>query len=183
MTRECHVRFCERLRGQFPRPTHHFGMKAHIGADADSGLVHSVHATPANESDVGHTHELLHGQERRVHADAGYAGVAWRDKIVAAQDAGRIRTDVTWLVAARKGKVKAMPDGLLKDLTVAVEHAKAQVRARVEHAFHIVKNLFGHRKVSYKGLAKNHARLYSLFALANLVIARRPLLAAGIGAP
>lgn len=158
-------------------------MKADIGADADSGLVHSVHATPANESDVGHTHELLHGQERRVHADAGYAGVARRDKIVAAQDAGRIRTDVTWLVAARKGKVKAMPDGLLKDLTVAVEHAKAQVRARVEHAFHIVKNLFGHRKVSYKGLAKNHARLYSMFALANLVIARRPLLAAGIGAP
>lgn len=48
MTRECHVRFCERLRGQFPRPTHHFGMKAHIGADAESGLVHSVAGTPAN---------------------------------------------------------------------------------------------------------------------------------------
>ena len=60
----------------------HFGMKAHIGVDAESGLVHSVHATAANESDVAHTHELLHGQEERVHADAGYTGVDKRAEII-----------------------------------------------------------------------------------------------------
>jgi len=68
-------------------------------------------------------------------------------------------------------------------LTVTLERQKAQIRARVEHPFHIVKNLFGHKKVSYKGLAKNRARMYSLFALANLVIAKTSLLRlAGVSA-
>ena len=63
MTRECHVRFCERLRGQFPRPTHHFGMNAHIGVDDESGLVHSVVGTAANVADVTQVDKLLHGDE------------------------------------------------------------------------------------------------------------------------
>jgi IS5 family transposase len=157
----------------------HFGMKAHIGADADSGLVHSLHTTPANESDVAHAHELLHGQEERMHADAGYTGVDKRPEIVAAQTEGRIDADITWHVAAKRGAVQAMAEGFHKELTVAVERKKAQIRARVEHPFHVVKNLFRHRKVSYRGLAKNTARLFSLFALANLVIAKRPLLQLG----
>jgi transposase, IS5 family len=164
----------------------HFGMKAHIGVDADSGLVHSVHATAANESDVAHTHELLHGQEQRVHADAGYGGVHKREEIVQAQKQGRIRGDVRWFVAAKRGTVKAMAEGPLKALTLLLEHKKAQIRALVEHPFHVVKNLFRYRKVSYRGLAKNEARLYAQFALANLVLARRhPLYAriTGIGAP
>jgi IS5 family transposase len=162
---------------------YYFGKKAHIGADADSGLVHSVHVTSANESDVANTHELLHGQEHRVHADAGYTGVAKREEIVKAQAEGRIRADVAWLVAAKRGTMVAMANGVHKRLAVLVERKKAQIRARVEHPFHVVKNLFRHKKVSYRGLAKNEARMYSLFALTNLVIAKRPLLRlAGVSA-
>jgi IS5 family transposase len=82
---------------------------------------------------------------------------------------------VKWRVAAKRGKIKAMQDGALKDLVIALERTKAQIRARVEHPFHVVKNLFRHRKVRYKGLFKNTAQLFSLFALANLVIARNRL--------
>lgn len=163
----------------------HFGMKAHTGVDAESGLVRSVHATAANESDVAHTNELLHGKEKQVHADAGYTGVDKRDEIKRAQDEGGIRTDVTWHVAAKRGKIQSMPEGLLKELTVAVERKKAQIRARVEHPYHVLKNLFGYKKVSYRGLAKNAARLFAQFALVNLVLAKRALLDAktqGIGA-
>jgi IS5 family transposase len=163
----------------------HFGMKAHIGVDAESGLVHSVHATAANESDVAHTHELLHGQEERVHADAGYISVDKREEIAKAQADGAIRADIQWHVATKRGLIKAMPEGMLKDLTVAVEHRKAQIRALVEHPFHVIKNLFRYKKVSYRGLKKNGARLYAQFALANLVLAKRALLddrVQGIGA-
>ena len=154
----------------------HFGMKAHTGVDAQSGLVHSVHATPANESDVAHTHELLHGQEERVHADAGYTGVDKREEIKQAQDKGEIRKDISWHVAAKRGKVQGLPEGPLKALTTALEHKKAQVRARVEHPYHVLKNLFRYKKVSYRGLAKNAARLFTQFALVNLVLAKRALL-------
>ena len=163
----------------------HFGMKAHTGVDAQSGLVHSVHATPANESDVAHTHELLHGQEERVHADAGYTGVDKREEIKQAQDKGEIRKDISWHVAAKRGKVQGLPEGPLKALTTALEHKKAQVRARVEHPYHVLKNLFRYKKVSYRGLAKNAARLFTQFALVNLVLAKRALLdkqTQGIGA-
>ena len=135
----------------------YFGMKAHIGADADSGLVHSVHVTSANESDVAHAHELLHGQERDVYADAGYAGVQKRDEIIRAQQAGKIRPDVKWSVATGRAKLKGMAQGSLKDLTQALERVKAQIRARVEHPFHVAKNLFKHKKARYKGLAKSGA--------------------------
>lgn len=155
----------------------HFGMKVHIGADADSGLVHSLHTTAANESDIAHTHHLLHGEESRVHLDAGYTGVERRDEIKQAQGQGTIRADVSWNVAAKRSTIEKMPAGRWKDLTKAVERKKAQIRARVEHPFHVVKNLFGHKKTPYKGLAKNTAQMFSLFGLANLVIAKKPLLA------
>ncbi|MFS8978564.1 IS5 family transposase [Cupriavidus necator] len=155
----------------------HFGMKAHVGADADSGLVHSLHTTAANESDIAHTHHLLHGEESQVHLDAGYTGVERRDEIKQAQGQGTIRADISWHVAAKRSKVEKMPAGRWKDLTKAVERKKAQIRARVEHPFHVVKNLFGHKKTRYKGLAKNTAQMFSLFGLANLVIAKKPLLA------
>ena len=155
----------------------HFGMKAHIGADAESGLVHSVHVTAANESDVAHTHELLHGQETEVFADAGYTGVEKREEVIQAQEADQIGKDLTWHVAVKRGKIKAMPEGPLKDLVKRIEYMKAQVRARVEHPFHVVKNLFKHKKARYKGLAKNAAQMFSLFGLANLVLAKKSLLA------
>jgi transposase, IS5 family len=148
----------------------YFGMKAHIGVDAQSGLVHRVTGTAANVADIAQTHELLHGGEKTVHADAGYLGVEKREEI-AAGHAG-----VEWQVAAKRGKIKAMAEGVAKEMAQQVERLKAQVRARVEHPFHVLKNLFRHRKTRYRGLAKNTAQLHSLFALVNLFLARRALL-------
>ena len=131
-------------------------------------VTHSVVGTAANVSDVSQAHALLHGHEEDAFGDAGYLGVDKRDEMMGAT--------VKWHVAAKRGKIKAMQEDPLKDLMVALERTKAQIRARVEHPFHVVKNLFRHRKVRYKGLAKNTAQLFSLFALANLVIAKKQLL-------
>lgn len=149
----------------------YFGMKAHVGVDVQSGLVHTVSGTAANVADIAQTHALLHGQEKEVFADAGYLGVERRGEIVARCQG------VEWYVAAKRGKVRAMAEGILKELTQELEKLKSRVRARVEHPFHIIKNLFKHRKTRYKGLAKNTAQLHTLFALANLVIAKQRLLA------
>ena len=81
------------------------------------------------------------------------------------------------LVAAKRGRIKAMSQGPIKQLTGELEKLKASVRARVEHPFHVIKNLFGFRKLRYRGLAKNTAQLHTLFALANLVLTKRSLLA------
>lgn len=148
----------------------YFGMKAHIGVDAKSGLVHSVSTTAANVSDVAQAHTVLHGEEHEVFADAGYQGVEKRPEVAAQHP------EVQWHVAAKRGKIKAMAEGLLKELHKGLEKVKAQIRAIVEHPFHILKNLFGFRKVRYRGLAKNTAQLFTLFALVNLVRAKRSLL-------
>ena len=99
-----------------------------------------------------------------------------REEITQAQAEGDIRSDLNWHVAMRRGTLKKMLEGEYKELITALEHAKAQVRARVEHPFHVVKNLFGHKKARYKGLAKNQAQLFSLFGLGNLVLAKQQLL-------
>ena len=160
----------------------HFGMKMHTGVDADSGLVHSVVCTAANESDVAHAHELLHGQEHVVGADSGYTGVHKREEIVQAQQDGQLRRDIQWNIAMKPGTLRGMAEGPLKALTQICERIKARVRAKVEHPYHVIKNLFGYRKVSYRGLAKNAARAKVHAALANLYLARRRLVPAGIGA-
>lgn len=146
----------------------HFGMKAHIGVDAQSGLVHTLIGTAANVSDVTQAQGLLHGEETAVFGDAGYQGVEKR-----AENTG---APVEWHIAMRPGKRRALPDTPLGDLQEQLERAKASIRAKVEHPFHVVKNLFRHRKTRYKGLAKNTAQLFSLFGFANLVLARRWLL-------
>ena len=145
----------------------YFGMKAHIGADRDSKLVHTVVVTAANVADITQTAELLHGEEQQVHADAGYTGVEKRAEIVA------LERKIDWQIAGKRGLIKAMAEGTEKAARKAVEKAKAAVRAFVEHPFHIVKNLFRHRKVRYRGLAKNGHQLYTLFGLANVVIGAR----------
>ena len=150
----------------------HFGMKAHIGVDAESGLVHTVLGTAANVSDLACAAQALHGKEAAAYVDAGYIGVEKRPEVMDQHP------QTQWIVAAKRGKVKALPEGRIKELTKELERLKAQVRAKVEHAFHVVKNLFGFRKVRYRGLAKNTAQLYTLFALANLVLAKRRLLTA-----
>lgn len=147
----------------------YFGMKAHIGVDAHSGLVHTVIGTAGNVSDISQAQALLHGEEQAAFGDAGYQGVDKRPESAEAT--------VTWQVAEKRSKVKALAGTALGDLVAQVEHAKASVRAKVEHPFHVVKNLFKHRKTRYQGLAKNTAQLLTLFGLANLILARRWLLA------
>src|SRR5690349_22459580 len=110
---------------------------------------------------------VLHGAEVDVFADAGYIGA---DKRPEHED-----RDVCWNIAIKRSIIKALPKGL-RDLAEPVERALSQVRAVVEHPFHIVKNLFRHKKLRYRGLAKNTAQLHTLFALANLVIAKKVLL-------
>ena len=152
----------------------HFGMKAHIGVDMDSGLVHTVSATAAHVADIAQTAVLLHGEEKVVFADAGYLGVEKRAEIMANHP------EVTFHVAAKRGKIKAMAEGELKEAVQQLEKIKAQVRAFVEHPFHVIKNLFGHQKVRYRGIAKNLAQLQTLFALTNLYLARRALAGAAM---
>ena len=147
----------------------HFGMKAHIGVDADSGLVHTVVGTAANVNDVTQASGLVHGEEADVFADAGYQGVSKREET---QD-----IDANWHVAMRPGKRRALdkatPMGAVLD---KLEHVKASIRAKVEHPFRVIKRQFGHVKVRYRGLAKNTAQLHTLFALSNLWMVRRTLL-------
>jgi len=145
----------------------HFGMKAHIGVDVDSGLVHTVTTTAANEADVEQVEELLHGKEEVVHADAGYSGAQTRVE----------RKGLRWEIAAKRGRIKAMKDGREKRALEKNEKRKASIRARVEHPFRVIKRQFGLMKVRFRGLAKNTAHVITLFALSNLWMARRRLMA------
>ena len=122
--------------------------------------------TAANVADVTQVEHLLHGQEKQVHADAGYTGAP-----------KRVKRKLTWSIAEKRGRIKALPEGMLKAATQELERRKAQVRAFVEHPFRVVKRQFGYVKVRYRGLAKNTAQLLTLFALSNLWMARRRLLA------
>jgi IS5 family transposase len=144
----------------------HFGMKAHIGVDADSGLVHTVIGTAANVGDVTQGHALLHGQEQVVFADAGYQGAPKRDEA----------TGVHWHIAIRPGKRKQQKHTPWGALAEQAEKLKASVRAKVEHPFRVIKRQFGHTKVRYRGLKKNTAQLMTLFALSNIWMARKTLL-------
>ncbi|MBP6614898.1 MAG: IS5 family transposase, partial [Aquabacterium sp.] len=130
----------------------HFGMKAHIGVDADSGLVHTVRGTSGNVSDVVEGNSLLHGQETDVYADAGYQGAEKRP------DA---KKDVTWHVAMRPGKRRALDkdNKPIDALIEQVEKIKASIRAKVEHPFRVIKRQFGYTKVRYRGLMKNTLQL------------------------
>jgi transposase, IS5 family len=151
----------------------YFGMRAHVGADMESGLVHSVAATAANTTEISVVADLLHGEEKSGFGDAGYTGVNKREEVLARSPG------MEWHVAVKRGRMKAMREGVLKEKIRELEKLKASVRAKVEHVFHVVKNLFGYRKVRYRGLAKNSAQLHTLFALANLFLVRRTLLKEG----
>jgi len=147
----------------------YFGMKAHIGTDRDSGMVHTVISTAANVSDISQAADLLHGNETQVHADAGYVGLEKRPEVQREDPEGRI----DWQISCRRHKVKSLPEGEEKERILKVEKAKASVRAFVEHPFHLLKNIFKHRKTRYRGLEKNHHQLQVLFGLGNLVVAAR----------
>ena len=145
----------------------HFGMKAHIAVDAESGLVHTVTTTAANEADIEQVADLLHGKEQQVWADSGYRGAQKRIN----------RDDLQWNIAARPSDIAKMPEGRAKTRVHKQEHSKASVRAKVEHPFRVIKRQFGLMKVRFKGLAKNTAHVITLFALSNLWMARKKLMA------
>ena len=146
----------------------YFGMKAHIGVDVESGLVHSVQGTAGSTNDVVQANSLLHGDETEAWGDAGYQGAEKRP------DA---RKGVRWNIAMRPGKRRQLDKSETIDaLTDKLERLKASIRAKVEHPFRVIKRQFGHVKVRYRGLAKNTAQLHTMFALSNLWMARRPLM-------
>jgi IS5 family transposase len=144
----------------------YFGMKAHVGVDAESGLVHTVIGTAANVHDINVAPALLHGEETSVYADAGYQGIEKREQ------AGSTR----WHVAMRPSKRRKLnlsdPVDAIYD---KIERLKAGIRAKVEHPFRILKRQFGYMKTRYRGLAKNTAQITTLFALGNLWMMRKAL--------
>ena len=145
----------------------YFGMKAHVGTDLATGVVHSLVTTPANAPDVKQVDALLNGSESDVYADAGYQGA---DKYTDAS--------VNWHIAMRPGKRRALDKGTpLGQMMHKLETVKAQIRAKGEHAFRVIKCQFGFTKVRYRGLAKNTAKLHTLFMLGNLWLVRKRLLA------
>jgi transposase, IS5 family len=145
----------------------YFGMKAHIGVDAHSGLVHSVVGTAANVNDLNVAGALLHGDEEAAFGDAGYQGVHKRPEA----------KGPTWHVAMRPGKRKKLNPFIEPEFVAErVEQMKASIRAKVEHPFRVLKRQFGFTKVRYRGLAKNTAQIVTLFALSNLWMARRRLM-------
>ena len=152
---------------------YYFGMTAHIGVDAGSGLVHTAVFTPANDHDVTAAHMLLRDDDSFCYADSGYLGVEKREEV--ASD-GRL-SQVEWIVAERPSRIKG-------EKGLAVEHGietrKASVRSKVEHPFLIVKRQFGYAKCRYRGIAKNGSALTVLFALANVEMCSR---AGRIGPP
>jgi IS5 family transposase len=142
----------------------YFGMKAHTGVDAGSGYVHTVDVTAANTSDVERTACLVRPDDEVVYADAGYQGVDKRKEI--AEDPHL--SAVEFRVAARKGKLAAMPAHDQR-----LESRKASTRSKVEHPYLIIKREFGFAKTRYRGLAKNLERLAVLFASANWLMRAR----------
>lgn len=142
----------------------YFGMKGHIGVDADSGLVHSVEATTAKVADITMLSALLTGEEKAVFGDKGYAKQADKE-------------------AARKNGIfygisdKAKQNHPLSSSQRKKNRKHSSIRSKVEHPFHVIKNLWHFRKVRYRGLTKNGLQLHTLFALCNLYLVRKRLLA------
>lgn len=154
----------------------HFGYKAHIGVDKDSGLVHKVKVTAANESDVATMSELLSGEEEVVYGDSGYIGAEKRDDAILKNNHGK---KIRYKINRRPSQVKKPSRSLWSQGQLKRrEREKSSVRAKVEHVFSIVKGRFRYRRTRYRGLTKQTAALNMRFTLANLILADRPSLAA-----
>jgi len=140
----------------------HFGMKVHVGTDK-RGLVHSVAAGAANEADISRMDELLHGEESEIYGDQVY----WsEDHRLQCKYAG-----LRYRVNRRPSHSRK-----LNERQRAINRSRSRTRARGEHAFHVVKRLWGFAKVRYRGIVKNAARAFAIFALANLYMVRRKLM-------
>ena len=155
----------------------HFGMKAHIGCDAGTGMVHTVEVTSANVSDIEIAHKLIRSDDDFVNADAGSTGIEKREEI----QGDKHLSEIDYRINKRKGADTRRDDAVLKDpmnhleyigqpnWDRQIEYQKSKVRSKVEHVFYTVKRMFGYRKTVYRALKKNRARLYMLFSGANLL--------------
>jgi IS5 family transposase len=141
---------------------YYFGMKAHVGTDTGKGLAHDVVVTDAAVHDSQVMDELVHGEEQTIYGDKAYSSEAKKKEYEA--------RGVKWCVNLRGNRWHQ-----LTDEEVECNHKRSQVRAKVEHAFLVVKHLWRYTKVRYKGLHKNAVQVYSLFALANIYLVRHDL--------
>ncbi len=153
---------------------YYFGFKAHIGVDDSSGLVHTVKVTPANKHDVTMTSELMHGDEEKLYGDSGYLGADKRENAILKNRSGK---KVKYIINRRPSQSKNLSTRA-KGQIKRREREKSSVRAKVEHVFAVVKKQLRYRKTRYRGLRKQTAKLNMMFALANLILADRPCLAA-----
>ena len=154
--------------------TWHFGYKAHIGVDRDTGLVHTLRVTAANVHDVTMTAQLLTGEEETVHGDSGYLGTEKRENAVLRNKGGK---KIHYKINRRPSQAKKSSTRSGAQIKRR-EREKSSIRAKVEHVFAVVKGRFRYRKTRYRGLLKQAAKLNIVFALANLILADRPCLAA-----
>jgi IS5 family transposase len=157
---------------------HFFGMKVHVGVCKDSGLVHSVATTTANESDLANAHKVLHGEEKDAYLDSGYVGADKRVEICELYQDGsgeydavhkktktktlRKRKDITFHINKKLKQV-------ITEADKAAERQKSRVRSKVEHVFCAIKHTFGFRKTRLRTVAKNHSKLLMLSALTNIL--------------
>ncbi|WP_108808293.1 IS5 family transposase, partial [Xanthomonas fragariae] len=149
----------------------YFGMKAHIGVDEFSGLVHHVECTAANAADITQAHKLLHGKEDTVCGDSGYTGLDKRKEMAS-------KRKLRYLIAEKPSKLQQIKSKRELKWAQRWEHTKASLRAKVEHLFRVIKRQFGYVKVRYRGLAKNTAQVLTLFAMSNLWMKRKQLMPA-----
>ena len=146
----------------------YFGYKEHIGVDADSGLVHTVETTAANVHDSNMVVELLQGTEEDVYGDSGYLGAEKKDDAILVNNEGH---PIRYQINKRPSQLKKA-SGEKFELLKAIEHAKSSVRSKVEHVFCVIKRIFHFCKTRFRGREKLHQHCCTLFALANLYLAR-----------
>lgn len=154
--------------------TWYFGYKAHVGVDRDTGLVHTLKVTAANVHDVTMMAELVTGEEDTVHGDSGYLGAEKREEAILRNRNGK---KIRYKINRRPSQAKNLSTRS-KAQVKRREREKSSVRAKVEHIFAVVKGRFRYRKTRYRGLQNQTAKLNMVFALANLILADRPCLAA-----
>jgi len=142
----------------------HFGMKLHIGADSNTGLIHSASVTAANVHDSHEVPNLLHGEETRFYGDSAYRGKAQRERLKQLAPKAKDFTNK-----------RAYRNSPLTEADLETNRRKSSVRSKVEHPFLILKRLWGFAKVRYRGLAKNANRAFAMLAMINLVKWGRPL--------
>jgi IS5 family transposase len=143
----------------------HFGMKVHIGADAGSGLIHSVEVSTAKEHDIVSAHKLIREDDAVVYGDCGYRGIEKRAEVAESEHLSQIEYRISERVSALRKLT-----GLARTFEGYLQWRKSAVRYKVEYAFLMIKRRFGYRKTRYRGLQKNESRLNILAVSANLVM-------------